>query len=126
MNTPRPDTAVVFGHAAVRIEDIVAITKGAPARLTDDESARQRIAASARFVQDLWREEGVIYGVTTGYGDSCTVSVPAHLVEQLPIHLTRFHGCGLGAHFDDRKSVVEGRCGASGSDALTTTRVAGA
>lgn len=100
MNTPRPDTAVVFGHAAVRIEDIVAITKGAPARLTDDESARQRIAASARFVQDLWREEGVIYGVTTGYGDSCTVRVPAHLVEQLPIHLTRFHGCGLGAHFD--------------------------
>src|SRR5690554_88882 len=100
MKTPRPDKPVVFGHAAVSIEDIVAIAKGAPAQLTQDESARQRIAASARFVQDLWREEGVIYGVTTGYGDSCTVSVPAHLVEQLPIHLTRFHGCGLGAHFD--------------------------
>src|SRR5690554_605012 len=90
----------VFGDDPVTIEDIVAIARGAGASLTDAPEARQRIEASARFVSDLWREEGVIYGVTTGYGDSCTVSVPSHLVEELPLHLTRFHGCGLGRHFD--------------------------
>jgi histidine ammonia-lyase len=100
MKNPRSNKPVVFGHDAVSIEDIVAIAKGGQATLTQDKGARKRIAASARFVQDLWREDGVIYGVTTGYGDSCTVSVPSHLVEQLPIHLTRFHGCGLGAYFD--------------------------
>ena len=38
----------------------------------------------------------MIYGVTTGYGDSCTVAIPPNLVDELPLHLTRFHGCGLG------------------------------
>ncbi len=100
MSSQVSDKQPVFGGSPVTIEDIVAIARGAGARLTDDTSARQRIEASARFVSDLWREEGVIYGVTTGYGDSCTVSVPSHLVEELPLHLTRFHGCGLGKVFD--------------------------
>ena len=99
--TVKPDPAkVAFGHDPVTIEDIVAIARGASACVTQNEAARARIEASARFVGDLWREEGVIYGVTTGYGDSCTVSIPPHLVEELPLHLTRFHGCGLGQQFD--------------------------
>src|SRR5918996_1258804 len=54
--------------------------------------------AAALTIEHLLDEEGVIYGVTTGYGDSCTVGVPRPLVEELPLQLTRFHGCGLGAH----------------------------
>ncbi|HEY7885098.1 MAG TPA: aromatic amino acid ammonia-lyase [Cellvibrionaceae bacterium] len=100
MSSPVSDKQPVFGSDPVTIEDIVAIAKGAGARLTEDAKARARIEASARFVSDLWREEGVIYGVTTGYGDSCTVTIPPHLVEELPLHLTRFHGCGLGKQFD--------------------------
>ena len=38
-----------------------------------------------------------MYGVTTGYGDSCTVDVPLALVPELPHHLYTYHGCGLGA-----------------------------
>jgi histidine ammonia-lyase len=41
----------------------------------------------------------VIYGVTTGYGDSCTVTVPPALVAELPHHLFTYHGCGLGEPF---------------------------
>ncbi|MGD8176199.1 HAL/PAL/TAL family ammonia-lyase [Marinimicrobium sp. ARAG 43.8] len=93
---------ITFGCPAVRIEDIVEVARGQQVALTDDPRVRQRIEASARFVRDLWREEGVIYGVTTGYGDSCTVKIPPYLVEELPVHLTRFHGCGLGAYFDHR------------------------
>ncbi|WP_020208028.1 HAL/PAL/TAL family ammonia-lyase [Gilvimarinus chinensis] len=99
------NTAIEFGAKAITIEDVVAIARGASARITDDPAACARINASAKFVADLWREEGVIYGVTTGYGDSCTVSIPPHLVEELPLHLTRFHGCGLGREFD----AIQGR-----------------
>jgi histidine ammonia-lyase len=42
------------------------------------------------------KDDGYIYGVTTGYGDSCTQAVALDLVNQLPINLSRFHGCGLG------------------------------
>ncbi|MCP8900129.1 HAL/PAL/TAL family ammonia-lyase [Gilvimarinus xylanilyticus] len=100
MTSKTAPTDIAFGAAPITIEDVVAIARGAGARLTDDADALARINASARFVSDLWREEGVIYGVTTGYGDSCTVSIPPHLVEELPLHLTRFHGCGLGREFD--------------------------
>ncbi|BFM21750.1 HAL/PAL/TAL family ammonia-lyase [Gilvimarinus japonicus] len=100
MSNKQPANAIEFGARHITIEDIVAIAQGDGARLTDDPTTRERINASARFVRDLWREEGVIYGVTTGYGDSCTVSIPPHLVEELPLHLTRFHGCGMGREFD--------------------------
>jgi histidine ammonia-lyase len=45
-------------------------------------------------------DEGVIYGVTTGYGDSCLVEIPMHQVNELPLQLSRFHGCGLGENLD--------------------------
>ena len=53
----------------------------------------------------ILEEDGVVYGVTTGYGDSCTVEVPPNLVAELPVHLTRFHGCGTGRYL----SVEAGR-----------------
>lgn len=56
----------------------------------------RRVARSAAHVEALLAREGEIYGVTTGYGDSCTTGVPAELIAELPLHLTRFHGCGTG------------------------------
>ncbi len=59
------------------------------------EAALVRVRRSSAHVDAaLAREE--VYGVTTGYGDSCTTSVPAEMVAELPLHLTRFHGCGMG------------------------------
>jgi histidine ammonia-lyase len=84
----------------LRIEDIHAIANGsASAVLSDDPAFRAAIARGADFLDRLLREDGVIYGVTTGYGDSCTVTVPPELVAELPHHLYTYHGCGLGEYF---------------------------
>jgi histidine ammonia-lyase len=100
------NTPIIFGDQPLRIEDIVAIAEGARSvALSDDLECRQRIDAGVAFLDSLLQEDGVIYGVTTGYGDSCTVTIPAHRVEELPLHLSRFHGCGLGDVFD----VPQGR-----------------
>lgn len=72
----------------------------APVQLQGDALFRQRIAKGAQFLDSLLDKEGVIYGVTTGYGDSCVVAVPLHHVEALPRHLYTFHGCGLGKLLD--------------------------
>ena len=89
---------VFFGDRILRISDIVALSeRRTSAALSLSSSFQQRIQRGADFLDRLLMEEGVIYGVTTGYGDSCTVSVPQTLVNELPVHLTRFHGCGLGA-----------------------------
>lgn len=93
-----PD-CVVVGGGPLTIEDVCRVASGeSRVVLSDDEAFRARIRKGASFLEDLLAEEGRIYGVTTGYGDSCTVDIPDALVEELPLHLTRFHGCGMGAH----------------------------
>ncbi len=66
------------------------------ARLSDARGVRARVAKSAGHVDAALKRDGVIYGVTTGYGDSCTTNIPPEIIAELPLHLTRFHGCGGG------------------------------
>jgi histidine ammonia-lyase len=88
---------VRFDLERVTIEEIVAIAEeAATAVLSDAPEFRATIARGADFLDRLLREEGTVYGVTTGLGDSCTVSVQPDLVGELPRHLYTFHGCGLG------------------------------
>ncbi|WP_428773798.1 HAL/PAL/TAL family ammonia-lyase [Vibrio sp.] len=90
------DNRITFGAQRLTIEDVVAIANGASAELNSSAEFTAKIDRGVAFLERLLKEEGVIYGVTTGYGDSCTVAIPPQLVDELPLHLTRFHGCGLG------------------------------
>jgi histidine ammonia-lyase len=86
---------IEIGGAPLKIEAVGRIARGeAAVRLAS--GVRRRVEASAAHVEALLARDGVIYGVTTGYGDSCTTEIPSELVAELPLHLTRFHGCGLG------------------------------
>lgn len=98
-NIPTLQRVVCFDQGRLRIEDIADIASGAArALLSDDPAFRAEIARGADFLDRVLREDGTIYGVTTGYGDSCTVTVPAELVADLPHHLYTYHGCGLGEY----------------------------
>lgn len=89
---------IEFGVEPLTIEDLLRIAhRRAPVRLSQSPEYLEQIRAGTVFLDTLLEDDGVIYGVTTGYGDSCTVPVPRHLVQDLPLHLSRFHGCGLGA-----------------------------
>ena len=96
----KPETrAIRFDMERVTIEDIVDIAAGsARAILSDAPEFRAAIARGADFLDRLLRQDGTIYGVTTGVGDSCTVSIEPELVGELPRHLYTFHGCGLGEY----------------------------
>jgi len=94
---------ITFGSKKLTVEDIVNLAnKNKRAELCNSSKFRKKIQAGADFLDELLVDDGVIYGVTTGYGDSCTVPVALPLVDELPIHLSRFHGCGLGKHFDQQ------------------------
>lgn len=96
MSSAKPE--ILFDGTPRTLDDIVAIATGAArATLSRAPEFERRIQAGADFVARLLAEDGVVYGVTTGYGDSCTVSIPPALIEQLPQHLYTYHGCGAGA-----------------------------
>mgnify|MGYP000439287433 CR=1 FL=1 len=103
---PNSQSTIKFGEARVKIENIVDIAKkDLDVELSQSVDFTHKIDSAIKFLDTLLQEDGVIYGVTTGYGDSVTVNVPLNLVPELPLHLTRFHGCGLGEMF----SSFEGR-----------------
>jgi len=98
-------TPVRFDGQRLRIEDIVALARRECApELSQQPAFCARIQAGADFVARLLAEDGVIYGVTTGYGDSCTVVIPPALVAELPRHLYTYHGCGAGVVLGEQET----------------------
>jgi histidine ammonia-lyase len=85
--------------------------RGRAVALSEDPSWRSRIDKSAGYVEDAWRSNRAVYGVTTGFGDSVVRPVSPDLAAELQLHLTRFHGCGMGRHLDAEtaRAVVAAR-----------------
>ncbi len=101
-NNEMKSNAVLIEGFDITIEDVIAVATCKRAlELSDKESFRVRISRGAEFVDRLIAEDGVVYGVSTGYGDSCTVTIPPSMISELPAHLYTYHGCGLGRFFDE-------------------------
>jgi histidine ammonia-lyase len=95
-------TQVVVGDAPLRIEDVVAVAqRGATVRLSEAPAFHERIEASVGLLRRRLSAGDTVYGVTTGFGDSCDngVDVASHAV--LAANLVRFHRCGNGNAFDE-------------------------
>lgn len=89
--------SVIFGEDELTIDDINDVAnRRKRCQLSASQGFVDKISKGSQFLDDLLAKDGVIYGVTTGYGDSCTRAVPVEQAYELPIHLSRFHGCGLG------------------------------
>lgn len=98
---------VTIGAQRLSIEDVLSIAqRDAVVVLSANPEFARRIRSGAAYLERLLANNGIVYGVNTGYGDSCTVSIPPHLVAELPLHLTRFHGCGLGEYLNDEATLA--------------------
>lgn len=63
--------------------------------LSDD--ARKRIIKSREYLDArIAKEENPIYGVTTGFGSLCNVSISKDQLSQLQVNLIKSHACGVG------------------------------
>ncbi len=88
---------VLFGKKNYTIQEIHAVATGSSSiKLDADEKYQKYIDDGALFLQNMLEKDGAIYGVTTGFGDSCDVLVNEELALSLPKHLYTFHGCGTG------------------------------
>ncbi len=59
-------------------------------------SARPRILASRKVVDDIVARDAVVYGVNTGFGKLADVRIPHGEIGALQLNLVRSHACGIG------------------------------
>ncbi len=95
---------IEIGNRKLSIEDVNKISLGAQVALSDDPKFRAKIQSSRAFLDSMLASGSKIYGVTTGFGDSCTVDIDKDLLGQLPINITRYHRCGLGDVFNQAET----------------------
>lgn len=68
MNASTIDPVVRFDGSSLAVEQIDALARAAARiELSTAPGFVDRIDRGARFLERLWQEDGVIYGVTTGY-----------------------------------------------------------
>jgi len=101
------ESPIVLGEQPLSVDDIVAIAeRGRHVALSDEPGFRTRLAAGARALADRLAAGEAVYGVTTGFGESCVTEVPDEQVAELPLNLLRYHGCGTGRIFDPVESAA--------------------
>ncbi len=105
-------TTIQMGGRRLTIEEVAAIASGrAGVALNGDAAWRAHIERGAAFLRERLAAGATVYGVNTGYGDACVVTVPPELVEALPLQLTRYHGCGMGRLLEpaETRAVIAAR-----------------
>ncbi len=94
----------ILGREPIRLQLASEVASGGP-QLCIDEESRKRLSGSVEKLQKLIAQGVDVYGVTTGFGDSCETNVAEEERLALARNLVRFHGCGVGEPF----SREEGR-----------------
>lgn len=86
-----------FGKQLLSIDDVLALAHGDVwPEIDPAPEVRERIRATSEALARRLAQGDAIYGVTTGFGDSCETEVAVDLADELPQNLVRFHGCGTG------------------------------
>ncbi|MFP5342027.1 MAG: histidine ammonia-lyase [Candidatus Limnocylindria bacterium] len=96
----RPGEArpVVLTGADLTIADIEAVARGSvPVAL--DVHARARMQEARDVIESLVRDGAVVYGVTTGFGDLASTTIPPERARELQENLLVSHAVGVGPAF---------------------------
>src|SRR5438105_5503951 len=80
---------------ALTLPEIAAVALG-DATVEISPSARPRLLASRKVIEDIIARGAVVYGVTTGFGKLSDVRVPHGELRELQLNLVRSHACGIG------------------------------
>jgi histidine ammonia-lyase len=97
MSDAKPDTVIIDGHSLTLRKVALAARYEAQAMLAPEAERRM---ASSRAVVDRCVEENLVrYGITTGFGKFCDVSISKADNATLQRNLIMSHACGVGEPF---------------------------
>lgn len=96
--------SLVLGERPLSLEDVQDLVRGRCVLHGMSPEVRAKNERTRAALLQRLEQEGTVYGVTTGFGDSCQTSVTGELIAQLPRNLYRFHGCGVGEVFSPEET----------------------
>lgn len=82
------------------LESFISVTRGRK-ELRLSEEAREKVQKARDFVEDLIRDNKVVYGLTTGFGKFSDVLIPEKETMSLQRNLIVSHACGVGRPLDE-------------------------
>ena len=104
---PAPRAVRPVGRDPLSIEDVVRLARGeAVPALDPDPAFRARLHRSCEHLRKAVARGDRVYGVTTGFGDSCETEVPGTEAVEMAMNLVRFHGCGTGDFLAEDESAA--------------------
>lgn len=75
-----------------------------PLRCEITEDARARCRESRALLETMMQQRRVLYGITTGFGDSVDTAFDTEAGERLQANLVRYHGIGTGPAFSQAET----------------------
>lgn len=96
------ETKLVIGKSSITIDEVYhAIVNNLKLELSEDREFLDKIKKSREILEIKLTNGENIYGVTTGYGDSCDVVISPQDRLEIQRKLTAYHRCGLGENFSE-------------------------
>ncbi|XP_078343287.1 histidine ammonia-lyase-like [Oculina patagonica] len=86
---------VELDGCSLSTETLVSLGKG-KLKIKLTEEAEQKVNKSRELLDDIVRENKVVYGVTTGFGKFASVVIPRDKLKELQVNLIRSHAAGVG------------------------------
>jgi histidine ammonia-lyase len=87
--------ALSLDKSRLTIDELIAVARHhRPVTISD--AGRQRVARTRRLIARWIKEKRVIYGVTTGIGDLCNVTIQGEDTLQLQKNILMSHAAGMG------------------------------
>ncbi len=86
---------IFLDKAPITIDDLVCISRhGAPVDFSSQ--GETRVTKTSQLIDRWVREKKIIYGITTGFGALCNVTISAENTRQLQENILMSHAAGIG------------------------------
>ncbi|MBN3316291.1 HUTH lyase, partial [Atractosteus spatula] len=98
-----PDEYILLDGNSLTTTDLVKLGKGLY-RIKLTPEAEDRVGHSRELLENIVKENKVVYGITTGFGKFARTVIPKSKLKELQENLVRSHSAGLGKPLSPERS----------------------
>ncbi|HNZ25689.1 MAG TPA: aromatic amino acid ammonia-lyase [Spirochaetota bacterium] len=96
------EKSLIIDGNNLKVEDVYNVVKNnISVKFPDGDDFKKQINASREYLESFIKKGYPVYGVTTGFGDSCHNQINHGNAEKLQESLVNYHGIGIGENFTE-------------------------